>query len=306
MIPIINFSKVRDGIPEEINNLNSACRNWGLFYVEDSSITASTIKNVFNHSRRFFNLPSEIKQKLALKTSKNFSGYVQFGEETTNGQPDLKESLEFAQEGDFLENGNAYQFLQLYAPNQWLEETLLQGFRADVLDYHKQIERMGNQLMQSLAKSLDIPLDHESAYQQPLHYRTRLMYYKCLKNLPADELRVHAHTDLALFNILLLDKPGLEIQNAQGEWHQVLPREGAFVVILGELTQIWTNGLYKAGIHRVRNTKAKEIRLSVPFFFYPHLLAPVKSIVTTNESKKSKAESILVGEMLWKRLNIVH
>ena len=111
---------------------------------------------------------------------------------------------------------------------------------------------------------------------------------------------------MALFNILLLDKPGLEVQNSKGEWHQVLPRKGAFVIILGELTQIWTNKLYRAGIHRVRNTEAKETRLSVPFFFYPHLLTPVKSIAAANESMKPNASPLLVGEMLWKRLNVVH
>ena len=307
MIPIINLSKIRKGDPGEMVNLHAACSNWGLFYLNNTAISHATIAGIFNRSKQFFELPSDKKQGLGIRNSKNFSGYVQLGEETTNNQPDLKESLEFAQEGVPPEDGNALLFQALYGANQWPDESWIPGFQSDVRAYHRQVEALGHEVMTSLTQSLGIPLENRAAYyHQPLHYRTRLMYYECMKILPADELRIHPHTDMALFNILLLDKPGLEVQNAEGEWHPVAPRQGAFVVILGELTHIWTNELYRAAIHRVRNSEAAEQRLSVPFFFYPNLLAPVKSMAVSAETGAPSSEPVLVGEMLWNRLNAVH
>lgn len=307
MIPVIDFAKVKNNSSSELNNLRYACEKWGLFYLDNTDIPDSSIATIVNRSKEFFTLNKDIKQLLELNNSKNFTGYVGVGEETTNGKPDLKESLEFAQESVIPENLTFLPFHQLYGTNQWLNESILPGFKADVIAYFQQIETLGNQLMQCFVKSLGIPLEnHDDYYHQSLYYRTRFIYYEPMSSLSKEEFRIHPHTDMALFNILFLDKPSLEVQDSQGEWHSVLPRKGTFVIILGELTQMWTKGLYKAGVHRVRNHELNEVRLSIPFFFYPNLLSPVKCFQKDTEANKPDSKPLLAGEMLWNRLNSVH
>ena len=97
MIPIIKFSALQAGTGE-VDKLHDACLNWGLFYLEDTPVSPAARASVFERSKQFFDLPSDQKRILDIKHSENFRGYVGPGEETTNGRPDLKESLEFAQE----------------------------------------------------------------------------------------------------------------------------------------------------------------------------------------------------------------
>ena len=49
------------------------------------------------------------------------------------------------------------------------------------------------------------------------------------------------------------------------------PIEGAFVLNIGDMMRIWTNGLYRSTPHRVlRPAPGCGRRLSIPFFFEPN------------------------------------
>ena len=53
--------------------------------------------------------------------------------------------------------------------------------------------------------------------------------------------------------------------NGAGEWIDVPPVDGTFVVNIGDLLELWTNGAFVATSHRVR--KVAEERYSFPLFF---------------------------------------
>jgi isopenicillin N synthase-like dioxygenase len=54
-----------------------------------------------------------------------------------------------------------------------------------------------------------------------------------------------------MFTFLVTDDtPGLQI-NLQGEWIDVPPLKGGFIVNLGDLLQFWTNDTFKSTLHRV-------------------------------------------------------
>ena len=76
---------------------------------------------------------------------------------------------------------------------------------------------------------------------------------------------IGAHTDYECFTLLKPTAPGLEVLNGAGEWIDVPPVPGTFVVNIGDMLELWTNGAYVATSHRVR--KVKEERYSFPLFF---------------------------------------
>lgn len=51
-------------------------------------------------------------------------------------------------------------------------------------------------------------------------------------------------------------------------WISAPPLPGTFVVNIGDLLQRMTHGLYRATLHRVRNSSGRD-RLSFPFFYDP-------------------------------------
>lgn len=293
MIPIVNFAEINN--PDQIDTIKNASSKWGVFYLENTGIP---ITKMLKQTNAFFDLPLEEKEKLSIKKFATYNGYIKQGNETTRGIPSRKESLAFAQELDLKYSD--YPFAKLYGANQWPHANSLSDFKQDVSEYIVCVEKVANQLIRIIAQSLDIRLsDYHLYYHEPLHFRMKPARYKRIKDLPSTTLLVNKHTDMSLFNILLLDSPGLEIRDSAEEWHQIPPLDKTFVVLLGELMQMWTNDVYKACVHQVHNNFPKDQRTSIPFFFYPSLLSSVKII-----DKPVKEE--LVGEMLFKRLNSIY
>lgn len=303
-IPEISFEGIVARHPEAIAALHDAAHDWGLFYLEDTGIPATLPAQILSMSDRFFQLPPELKQQLSLNARNDFRGYVALGEELTNGQPDMKESLEFAREEERPEDAKPQAFDQLYGCNPWPKESWIPGFRSVLERYMNEIQVLGQQLMAALIDSLAIDsVHHDSQWQHPLHFRTRLIHYCQVSNLAKGCIRIAEHTDLALFNLLRIHAPGLEAKHLSGNWFEVNPHPNTLVVILGELCQSWTQGYYRAGIHRVRQATEDGERTSMPFFFYPNLQT---TLPTINSNKPLETGNKYAGELLLQRLVGVH
>ena len=91
-------------------------------------------------------------------------------------------------------------------------------------------------------------------------------------------------TDCGFLTILTQDSPGLEVKDPQtDEWKPVKVLENMFVVNLGDMAARWTNDAYKSTKHRVYNQN-DSIRYSIPFFCNCNFEAPVKCILTDDDS----------------------
>jgi len=79
-----------------------------------------------------------------------------------------------------------------------------------------------------------------------------------------NDIGVVPHSDSGGFTILWQDdNGGLEVQSKSGEWVGAPPIDDTFIVNLGNIMQIWTNGRFSSTPHRVINRAGRD-RYSIP------------------------------------------
>ncbi|MDX1412194.1 MAG: 2OG-Fe(II) oxygenase family protein, partial [Nitrospirales bacterium] len=81
----------------------------------------------------------------------------------------------------------------------------------------------------------------------------------------------------------------------------VEPMAGALVVNIGDIVQVWSNDRYRAPLHRVLPSAARD-RYSLPFFLNPSYEAEYSPLPElTNESSPPRYRTINWGEFRWNR-----
>jgi isopenicillin N synthase-like dioxygenase len=264
-----------------------ACRTWGFFQVVNHGIAKALIDRVFAEARAFFALPVESKRALS-RTKDNPRGY--YDRELTKNRRDLKEVLDFGMEPrPDLPSDHPVNAWPVDGHNRW--PPALPTFRPTMAEYFKACEGLGHRLMEMFCIGVGAPPDRLDPYFGSDHTSfIRLNYYPLDDPLePAHaatvtslgDMALHHHTDAGVLTILLQDDVGGLQCYAGGGWHDVEPTDGALVVNIGDMMQVWSNDAYPAALHRVRPITDRP-RLSVPFFYNPSYAtdcAPLEPLV---------------------------
>ena len=254
--PII--SRARLNAPETLSHLDRACREWGLFYLIDHDLDG--IPQLFKHVRDFFQKPRHEKIRVE-RSRENPWGY--FDNELTKNKRDWKEIFDFGPA-----DGTIFA--------QWPEGA--NDFRHFCENHYTACERISFELLAAISKNLGVPDTFLFHAFEPEHSSfMRLNYFPTCPD-PADSdvtavsahgnLGIHHHTDSGALTILVTDGvPGLEAYVREA-WRPVPPVEGALIINIGDIVQVWSNDRYRAPLHRVHVTESSE-RMSIPFFFNP-------------------------------------
>lgn len=285
-IPVIDVAPLLEGSDKQAvaKQIRWALSNAGFMYVKNHGIEQSFVDDVFDVTRRFFDLPME--QKMRLHVSKSdvaLRGYIEpFGENTDPGKTrDLKECFDIGPERAALQG-------PFFGPNQWPEG--FADFRTLVYGYHEKMVTLSKQLLRGIALSLDLPETHfESIMHDPISIQRLLHYPPQNGHADADIIGIGAHTDYGNLTILAQDDVGgLQVMNRDGAWVNGTPIKGTFVINIGDLIQKLTNDIYLANMHRVYNTSGRE-RYSIPFFIdadYDAVIAPLPSCVSETNPQR--------------------
>lgn len=242
-------------------SLDKAAREAGFLFITGHGIPGSVISTLKRCAQDYFAQPDDIKKQNYIGSAGNHSGYVPMGEEQFYGgaekkAADAKEAFDVVYE---IANPGPLNVMQ--GVMQWPE---LPGFKAGVKAYFDQVLNLSEVLFRGFA--LGLGLDEE-VFTRDLHApasQLRLIHYFDSSDSPDEQQGIGAHTDYEFFTILLPTSPGLQVLNGAGEWIDVPVLPDAFVVNIGDMMEIFTNGNYVATSHRVK--RLTHERYSFPLF----------------------------------------
>lgn len=276
-LPVLDLSRF-DGAPAEraafLQEVRSAAFGPGFFYLVGHGVEDELIQEVLTASRRFFSLPEADKLAIEMVQSPHFRGYTRAGLEFTRGRPDWREQLDVGAEREALPfDRSAPAWRRLQGPNQWPDA--FPALKPLLLRYQQEVTALAIRVLQVFAAALGQPDNaFEPIYDPAPNQLIKLIRYPGRAAGESDQ-GVGAHKDSGFVTILLQDKvAGLQVETDDG-WIDAPPLPGSFVINIGEILELASNGTLRANVHRVVSPPANTDRLSVAFFLGARLDATV-------------------------------
>jgi len=312
-VPVIDMAPYLAGTPEGkrrvAEQLGRACREIGFYVIVGHGVAPEMVEQVEAVSREFFDLPLDEKMKLHVGNAPGAVGYAAVGDTAlayTRGQvapPDLNESFQIAKvdvtDDPYFQNEAARGLVPV---NRWPERPA--ALKALYTQYYLRMGALAADLLRLSALALDLPETYfdDKIDRHISRLNVRLYPEQKVAPLPG-QLRAAAHTDYGTVTIL---KPGdtvggLQVADANGNWHDVPMIPGSFVINQGDLMARWTNDRWISTLHRVANppeeAKGGSRRLSIVFFHHPNYDANVACLPTcTDPGVAPTYEPIKVSE----------
>ena len=302
-IPVIDISGAiaGDGVAGVATALHRAAVEHGFFYVSGHGIDPVQIEAAFSVARRFFALPAEAKQSVAVNIDQR--GWMAQGMSHLAGAKthDLKEVFFWGAELP-PDDPDILAGKPLCAQNQW-PDAVFPDLRADLTPYYRAVCSVGATVMSALAVGLGLPDDQfRAAYAKPLA-RGQLVYYpqSTARDEAEERFGVAPHTDFGVLTLLLQDDSGgLQVLVPSGDWIEAPPIPGTLVCNIGDLLARWTNNRLKSTVHRVIN-RSGAARYSIPVFYDPHTDTAIDPVDLGVPSDASKFAPVRAGEHIMRR-----
>ncbi|GMH25113.1 hypothetical protein Nepgr_026956 [Nepenthes gracilis] len=289
-VPTIDLSD-----PDEerlVGMIAKASSEWGLFQIVNHGIPSEVISNLQKVGKEFFELPQEEKEVYAKpQGSKSVEGYGTQLQRELEGKKGWVDHL----------------FHRIWPPsviNYKFWPTNPPSYREANEQYTNYLRKVAEKLFKCLSLGLGL---QEHAMKAAiggadLEYLLKINYYPPCPQ-PDLVLGVVAHTDMSTLTLLVPNEvPGLQVSR-DGQWYDVKYIPNALIVHIGDQIEIFSNGKYKAVLHRTTVNK-ETTRMSWPVFLEPPLdqvIGPHPKLV--DEGIPAKYKSKIYGDYMYCKLN---
>ncbi|RFA14422.1 oxidoreductase [Subtercola boreus] len=291
-LPVLDLSRLDRGDAEAEafrSELRQATHEFGFFYLTGHGVPQPLIDRVIGAARAFFALPEADKLAIENLQSAQFRGYTRVGGELTQGKVDWREQIDIGAEREPVDRGDGVaDYWRLEGPNQW--PAALPELREVMSEWREALSEVALTLMRAWAVSLGSPADvFDEAFAEKPFPLIKIVRYPG-KSDPEPKQGVGAHKDSGVLTLLFVEdgKGGLQVEK-DGEWIDAPPLPGTFVVNIGELLEVATDGYLKATVHRVISPRIGDDRISIPFFYSPALDAKVPALTLPPELARDAA-----------------
>ncbi|KAI3881660.1 hypothetical protein MKX03_026857 [Papaver bracteatum] len=288
-VPVIDLQNLLSPEPVigmlELDRLHSACKEWGFFQLVNHGVDALLVDNVKSEVQGFFNLPMDEKTKYGQKDGDD-EGFGQFFVISEDQKLDWADVFYMST-------------LPLHSRKPHLFPELPLPLRETMESYSSEMKKLSMVLFDMMGKALQVveikgitELFEDGAQQIRMNY-----YPPC----PQPELvfGLTSHSDFDGLTILLQlgEVEGLQIKKEE-RWISIKPLPDAFIVNVGDILEIMTNGIYRSVDHRAVVNSIKE-RLTIATFHDPRLeaeIGPISSLITPETPalfKRGRFEDLL-------------
>jgi isopenicillin N synthase-like dioxygenase len=318
LVPVIDLADLAGAGPEASAKvpaaIDQACSTVGFFQVVNHGVDGATISAMLDAVDEFFALPLADKMACRPKRATVNRGYAPVRSESLayslgrDALPDLFEAFNVGL--DEVPDLPVYRDADetCFAPNIW--PAALPSFRGALVAYFTNVAALARRLTSVFAVALGL---EEGFFGPRTDHSTDMMRVNLYSLAPGVEplpgqMGMGPHTDYGIVTILYADRVrGLQIVGPDGDWHDVLPVPGAFLVNLGDLLAEWTNDRWRSTVHRVlppERSGAKAVRRrSVAFFHDGNYDALIECLPNcTSAEHPAKYPPVLAGQHLKAKL----
>ncbi|VAI11380.1 unnamed protein product [Triticum turgidum subsp. durum] len=264
-IPIIDYQRLLlelelDRHGEESARLHGACQDWGFFQLVNHSVPDDVVESMKANIQQFFQLPAETKKRFAQEEGQ-LEGYGQLFVVSDDQKLDWADML----------------FLYAQPPERrktrfWPDQPAT--FRSTLDRYSGALKDVSDSLLATMAKNLGLKRETIAEKCTRGMQSFRMNYYPpCAQAEKVIGLSPHSDANLLTLVLQVNHVQGLQIKR-NGSWLPVKPVPGAFIVNIGDMLEVFTNGRYRSIEHRAV-VDPKEERLSVAAFHFPDMDAMI-------------------------------
>ena len=316
IFPVLDYRKLAGDDPQgELARLRTACREMGFFMLGHHGVPRQLSDELFAASTGFFDQPSVAKEAARPPAGTFHAGYHGFAEdflalgEDEQSPADLREFFVVGP-GALPEDGSGARApSRFHRPNIWPPGS--ERLRMAALAYSSRLESLSAEVLGFVARSLGLPGTHFDAVLQRHFNALNIAHYPPPSRAPKPgQLRASPHTDYGSLTLLLPNNAngGLQVISKTGEWIDVPLVRDAFVVNLGDLVEMWTNGHYRSAMHRVCNpdVSAGEAsrRISIVYFQHPDPAAPMHYLPDhAPAGLQTHPDFATAGDFMWSIMN---
>ncbi|KAK7407721.1 hypothetical protein VNO78_09758 [Psophocarpus tetragonolobus] len=282
LLPVIDLGKLlaEEVKASELEKLDLACKEWGFLQLINHGVDMKLVEDVKKGAQELFNLSMEEKKNLWQKPG-DMEGFGQMIDKPKEEPSDWVDG-----------------FYILTLPSQarkpHLFPNLPQPFRENLEVYCKEMEELAIKMYVVIGEALGTAGKEIKEGLGEAGQAIRMNYYPPCPQ-PENVLGLKPHTDASALTILLQGNQveGLQVRK-DGTWVPVQPLPNAFIVSLGDVLEVVTNGIYKSSEHRAVVNSTKE-RISIATFSGPDWrgnIGPTPSVVTPQRPALFKTISV--------------
>ncbi|KAL9247871.1 hypothetical protein vseg_021254 [Gypsophila vaccaria] len=276
--PSVNLAALRatsrhEERARELQKLARGAAEWGMVLVSDHGIPGPLLGEVKEVVKKFFGLSIDEKRKcVGTYASTDNMGY---GRNYVKSRDQIFEWVDrLTMVAAPKASTNGLHVWPLHPHN----------FRDVIEQYVEEARNVGDQLLQALAEALSL---HENAFlryfdPETSEIKVRINCYPPCPN-PKSTLGLNPHSDPSALSLLIqiYNSGGLQAMHKDEKvWRTIPWPTDAFLVIIGDILEIMSNGRVYSGLHRAITQPDVE-RISVALFYIP---------ATTTEIEPQKKE----------------
>jgi isopenicillin N synthase-like dioxygenase len=317
-VPVIDISSFRMPYADAaarsavVRQVDEAARTVGFMQITGHGIADATLQEFTRATDAFFALDPDTKAKYRCPPGIN-RGYTPPKAEAVANSLGLVTAADLFEAINVGSTAADYPGIDLptdvYAPNIY-PATEVPHFEAAVQDWFTAAGRVARTMVRIFGVALGGREDYFAGATDHSIDVLRMNNYRLpdpAMELENDQLGMGAHTDYGIVTVLCADQvPGLEIHGADGNWHPVMPADGALLVNLGDALARWTNDEWVSTMHRVAAPRVDGVlvpRRSAAYFHDGNVDAVIECLPScVTADNPAKYEPVTVGAHLAEKL----